>query len=713
MSALAPDAPSAPRAPSRFLGRVERWIATHPGLVAVAILAYALGLRFVHWNEFRHSLLAQVPLLDEAYYRDEAWSIARGAPPAADAFFMTPLYPYFLSVVFRFLGDGAATVAGVQLGLGALAGPLLFLAARAVVRPALALAAGAALGSYAPLLFYESLLLVEGLVLLALVAALFLALAVRPRGWVAALAGVALGVAVLGRGSNLALVPVFAVWMARGGGRRRGAARAALVLAGVAVVLAPLVIRNVTRTGRLLLLTANVGLNAYIGNGPEATGVFAHIPGLDPQLDALTPRYVQRHVGHPVTVVEASDWWMERTRAWVREHPGRTVNLFGLKLLLFWNRLAIPQVESFDAETPGTALAGPLFWRHPLFLPLGLLGVALAWNPFGRARRPEPARARSFVAAATVAYAVSIALFFVTDRYRIPATPFLVLLAAAAVETILAAFAPGRRRWLPALALVATTAFALTDPTRLHIDTRRLERDLHVHRALRLAAIGQLEQAVDEYRAALGLDPHDPDVRDGMARMLARAGSDSLALDEFRALLSRHPEDARAWYNLGNLYRRLGRPRPAADAYRRALQLEPRREAAWNQLGQIARERGDTAQAAQCWRQALEVVPGYAQALNNLAALRASQGHVADAERGFRAALASDPRYLPALVNLGILLTNSGRTEEARRIWKAALAVDPDHAGARSGLAAVDPEAAAALDRAPRRRPTRVHTPED
>jgi len=687
------------RSPTAILTRIETTLDAHPIVVGVLLYALALLLRGLYLVDFQHSMIARAPLMDEAFYRAEAWNLIRGAPPASDAFFMTPLYPWFLSVIFRLVGDGPVAPFAVQLGLGALAAPLSWALGRRALRPVWALVAALAVASFAPLVFFESLYLVEGLVLLALLTAFACALLGPRRFGAAVLCGLALGVATLGRGSNLLLVVPLGFWFLFHAGRprRRVLARAGLFVLGLMAALAPLIVRNTVRAGRPFLLTANAGFNLYVGNGPEATGIFSTVPDLDLQQDLFTLRYVQRRVHHVVTASETNDFWMHRTRQWVRAHPERTLRLFGWKLLLFWNRVSIPQIEGFDVAAHGTVLAKPPFWKSFVFLPLALMATVLILVDAVRRLRAGAVDARSgariLLAASAVAYSISIAVFFVTDRYRVPLLPVLIVLAVCALDILAGAFASGKRRWLPALALVVTTCFVVTDPGLLGVDERHMERDLEVHAALRFAADGRYDAAIGAYRQALALDPLDAETREGYARMLARAGRDTLALATYRSLLAEQPDFGRAWYNLGNLYHRSKRPEEAIAAYERALQLDPDREAAWNQLGEVYRAAGDTARAASCYLKALEIVPAYDRALNNLAALRASQGHAAAAESGWRAALAVNPRYLPALVNLAILLTNSGRHEEALATWRTVLSVDPGNDTARQVIRQLDPAA--------------------
>lgn len=698
--------PAAVTPDRRLLPRFEAWLDAHPMWVCLLAYAVALGLRILHLRDFAGTLLATVPLMDEAFYRAEAWNIVRGAPSASDAYFMTPLYPWFLSLVFRLWGDGPVAPHAVQLALGALAAPGAYAIARLCMRPALALLPAAACASFAPLVFFEALFLVEGLVLLALLGALLAAVS-RPASRLGAAAcGVCLGIAALGRGSNLALAVPLAIWFTRRRGTSRRATlwRAAAFGLGVLAILSPLLVRNALRTGRPLLLTANVGFNLYVGNGPEANGIFVLLPGLDLAQDPLTLRYVQRQLHRPVTATEASDFWLERTRNWVREHPGHTLELFAWKLILFWNRMSIPQVEGFESFAPGTALGAPPFWGSFAFLPFGLLGLVLAlwgWRRTSFHDAPQ-VEARILVALCTLVYSASIAIFFVTDRYRVPILPWLFVLASLTLASLWNALRAPRRARFAGLAAAVVFAFLATSPDALRIDRPRMRRDLHVHTALRHAKAGDFETALSHYRAALQIDPNDAALRDGLARMLSRAGQDSLAILEFRALLRDAPETASAWYNLGNLYKRNRRRIEALEAYKRALDLEPGREAAWNNVGEVFRAAGDTARAAEAYRRALAIVPAYARALNNLAALRASSGDGAAAEAGWRAALEADPRYLPAIKNLAILLGDTGRAAEAHEMWLRVANLDPADAMAARQLGRVPrprtPSASTALE---------------
>src|SRR5262245_21867514 len=108
----APRQPAAGGAPARtlprFLLHLDAWLQRHTHAVAWCLYAFALALRALHWFSFRETLVAQVFMMDESYYHDEALNLVRGLSNPTDSYFMTPLYPLFLSLVFRLAGDSAS-----------------------------------------------------------------------------------------------------------------------------------------------------------------------------------------------------------------------------------------------------------------------------------------------------------------------------------------------------------------------------------------------------------------------------------------------------------------------------------------------------------------------------------------------------------------------------------------------------------------------------
>lgn len=268
-----PDAP-------RFLGRMpSRW-------VLLTFLCLALVVR-------GRVMLGNLDSLekDPDAYRDAAWNIyfegtlgfwndaSSAVEPTATR---PPLYPLLLSGMyfFRFTPDGPG-IGLLHVVLGACTIWIVWRLGLAWDLPPAASLLAAALVMVDPILLNQSVLaMTETLAtLLAAIALLALTRAGQDNRlrW-AALAGAALGLCVLCRPAFLmwllAATVVFP-WLAAGS---RRFARAAALLAGAAVVLAPWAIRNEMVFGRPIITTTHGGYTLLLANNPEFYAYLQNAP---------------------------------------------------------------------------------------------------------------------------------------------------------------------------------------------------------------------------------------------------------------------------------------------------------------------------------------------------------------------------------------------------------------------------------------------------
>ncbi|MBL8670941.1 MAG: tetratricopeptide repeat protein [Alphaproteobacteria bacterium] len=188
------------------------------------------------------------------------------------------------------------------------------------------------------------------------------------------------------------------------------------------------------------------------------------------------------------------------------------------------------------------------------------------------------------------------------------------------------------------------------------------------NRAKMLRDVGRLEEAIDAYAAAAGLDPADPEILVNLANARLARGDAATAL--------------------ADLDRAARLPGPgAAVAYARGLAL------------QALRRKED---AAESFRAALRSDPAHAQSRLALAKLLHNAGHFALAETELRAGLAelpppaallgdarrsgADKRAAAEMIYLlGWIAQRSGNAAAARQMHGTALALDPDDPARASG----------------------------
>jgi Tfp pilus assembly protein PilF len=121
---------------------------------------------------------------------------------------------------------------------------------------------------------------------------------------------------------------------------------------------------------------------------------------------------------------------------------------------------------------------------------------------------------------------------------------------------------------------------------RLTAEREQAERTfvLHAHfnRAMRLSEDGKLEDAVQEYRAALELEPNSGTILGLVGSALTELGRYEEARGALERALEREPTEAAHHSNLGALLAREGKPEEALAHFRRAAQLDPERAASYH-----------------------------------------------------------------------------------------------------------------------------------
>lgn len=230
-------------------------------------------------------------------------------------------------------------------------------------------------------------------------------------------AGLAYGALLFLNPAPLALAPVAWAWLARGARTRRAALRGALVfsLAAFAVCL-PWMLRN-RRVLGTFALRPNLGVELRIGNHDEASGhpvPFKYHPSGVAEELAL-----YRELGE----VGYGEENMQRALDWIRGHPAAFLALTLKRVQLFWvgNPPTLDTRREGDIE-PGGDWNSWLKWLA--FLSSGLLGAAGLLVARGRPG------ARPLLASSLVLFGGPYYVTHVSERYRFPIDPLLILLCA-------------------------------------------------------------------------------------------------------------------------------------------------------------------------------------------------------------------------------------------------------------------------------------------
>lgn len=695
--------------------------------MALLIFAVAFAVRLVHIWQIRPSPFFDILLGDAHAYDAWARRLAAGDWIGTDVFYQAPLYPYFLGVVYTFAGPDLLTVRLTQAVIGSASCALLALAGARLFSKPVGLVAGLALALYAPAIFLDALLQKSVLDMFFVCLGLWLVSRIltstSTRGsWMAL--GLAMGGLALTRENGLVLsfvILVFAV-VQRGaegfrgvqtGSERFGALRnAGWFLAGLAVVLLPVALRNYSVGGGLYLTTSQFGSNLYIGNHEGADGTYVALrrgrgaPEFERQ-DAT--EIAELALDRRLTPSEVSAYWTDRAVAFMTSRPGEWMALTGRKVMLLLNRAEMLDTESQEsyAEWSWPLRMGGAIGHFGLLVPLAVAGAIITW----------PSRKRLWVIyALALAYAASVVVFYVFARYRYPLVPFLLLFAAPALIGAPRYFGSGARGpRLLAGAAVATAALVANWPllstnlmraitennlaTALQAQGRLHEAIAHYQEALThrddyapaynnmgtaLKAQGRTDEAIAQYRRALALQPEYPDARFNLANAELSKGQADDAVDNFREALKLEPDSVATHTNLAAALEGRGDTVGAIAEFREALRLSPRAARSHRNLGNALANSGDAEGGLDHLSQAARLDPSDAAARYDLGSLLLELKRFAEAAVEFEAALQSNPDSAEAMNNLGIALASQGRLADALTYFERALKVRPGFADARA-----------------------------
>lgn len=561
-----------------------------------------------------------VPIVDAGVYHDAAVSFASGGPLADGPFWQPPLWPALLGVLYRIVGP-SVLAAKLMLAMMAIGSCLLagHLASR-LFSPGVGTASGMMLALYGPFVFLSTQLVPTGLcVLLLLLSILLLMRAMDRPGWGTWSAfGAVCGLAVLTVPNTGVVLLCAMLWLVGRMLRRQLPARAALhaiaALAGFALILAPVAIRNYLASPQreFVLISTNGGVNLYIGNNPRADAIVAIRPG--EHWKRLTREPL---AAHALTPAAQNAWFKAQVRDYARGDPAGFLRGLARKLVAVVNAREIPRNVDLYAYREHSRVLSALIWRvGPFSFPLGLVAplaavgilVARSFGPHADALRGR----RILLALIAAGYAVSVALFFVASRHRLPAAVLILPFAAAGAAWIMRQLQRGPDTAPPGDRLAAAGVFVLAAvvvnlPIAAGTDGFNFRAEMLMCVAHARTGAGDLDAADRLFAAALAADPSYAAAWSGWARVAGLRGDAATAEERFRRAIELDPDTADARSMLAQIHVQTGRLDEAVELFEAALERDPYAPPALRGLSEALCRQGDEALAGGDLRAALRL----------------------------------------------------------------------------------------------------------
>ena len=424
-------------------------------------------------------------IIDEQHYHEIARNLHTGNGfgfGSGDAYAPTsarpPLYPWFVSLVWRVVGDESLqAVRLVQVFLSLLNVGLIYWLGTRTYDRRIGLIAAALFCFYPTYIAFSFLLLTEVLytLLLTLVACGFVLL-MRDSGRLSAVAtGLSLGLSALVRSVSwpfiFLLLPL--TFFGLRSARSTRLQLVALVLAGYALAVVPWAVRNTQLEGVVTVVDTMGGKNLYMGN-------YEHTP-LDRAWDAISLSgekawWHDMKRDHP----ESTHWTDGQKESWAKKnavkfmlsHPGLTIRRMAIKFAHMWGleRVIIAGWIHGDYQVPKWFAFGGAVLITLMYVVLmlaGVVGVFLA--------APEDRRIHCFFLLLAVLICGVHTIVFGHSRYYLPLIPFVCLYAAAALRQN--PWAKLRSSWSKAVLPVSTWLFLIAVWTRevLVLETDKIQ----------------------------------------------------------------------------------------------------------------------------------------------------------------------------------------------------------------------------------------------
>ena len=622
----------------------------------LSLLLFSAAVRMVFFFQLRDTDLATVPLLDSETYHDWAARLVAGDWGWNETYWMGPLYPHFLALIYLGSKVGSQAVLLIQLGMSLLNIWLVFRFVRNLIpqeKDWIPLLATALFAFYGAPVFYAGNLLMATLVTtLYLLMGLQTIRAVRDpsiRNWL--ILGLVVGLTGLARGNVLLLLVTLPVllWKAAPGPLPRWKNIAALILGGV-LMLAPVTLRNLIVAHDFVLLTSNGGVNLLIGQQHDYKGIFAPVmEEAQAEFDPSMETTLERELGRDLKGSEVSRVLTRRAWRMFRDNLGAMPLHYARKAYRFWNGYELPQIVSYDYwKTQFSAL-----WVLPvpfvLLSALGLLGFRFL---------PTPARWIMLVLIGS--YFLSLLPFFPTSRYRQPIAPLLAINAAVFVLAVIRGRV-NRWIWLPVAAVVILALL----PRWASLDRDEIYWQVHLHEAARAGKRGDLAKTLAKGRQAEEVRPGLADTPFHLSLYLEDFGAHNEAVTALELARARYPESRLIPYRIGRNHEQMEQYNEALAAYERASFLDPDWAYPYLRGGLVMNFQGRTARALDLMEKAHERSPGSFQVRSNLASLYAENGRPEQAVAILADLTRDYPLYVNGWFNLALANHQAGKPAEA------------------------------------------------
>ncbi|MCP4631919.1 MAG: tetratricopeptide repeat protein [candidate division Zixibacteria bacterium] len=442
---------------NRFKDLIQRPVAW--GIITVLI---AISLRTIFLIQSSHSSpFFYNPSIDALYHHLLAIDFTEGSYSITGPFFRAPLYPIMLGILYLIFGVNLfiASMAGHVIGIFIVL--LIFLIGKRYFGKTSGVVAAIIYALYWPALYFEGQLLVDTLFsFLTLASVYFLLLGSEDKGKYTHLiiSGFLLGLSAITRANILIFFPVATIWLLY---RIKDYKKTSVFLITAFMAIMPVTMINYFVGNDTVLIASQGGINFYIGNNENADGMTANLPEFGSTWEYDDCKYyVEQNTGKKnVKPSEVSSFYYKKGIEYILRNPLISIRLAFKKVYHSINNFEISNNQSLYFAKKYTSIS------RIFVLPFTLiLGFAVYGKIITGLKRTE----HLLLWLISISIWLTMILFFVTSRFRLPLIPYLSLFAGHSVVTLYSTFKKkdySKRFIIGSAVGLATMVFSVTNFT--------------------------------------------------------------------------------------------------------------------------------------------------------------------------------------------------------------------------------------------------------
>jgi 4-amino-4-deoxy-L-arabinose transferase-like glycosyltransferase len=531
------------------------------------VFIFGFGVRLLFLFQYKTEPFFDFPILDSELYSAWARTIAEGNWIGEEVFFVSPLYAYFLAILYTIMDFKLFLVILTQFLLGALNCFLVYLIGRKLFGEVVGIIAALIASLYGYFLFLEVQLLKNSLAYLLTTMSFYLFLLAKdkqkPLIW--GVLGMSTALTALAIPNILLIIPfLYGALIFETAARQKLFLKLALLTLGIIMVIAPVAVRNYLVAEDRVLISSNGGINLFLGTDPETDGGLRTSTVIEqaPQLEEQSSRRIaEKDLRRSLKPSEVSGYWYSRAWDNMIGKPSVSVKLFLRKLYRFWNwRELIDNIDFYFFREKYLLLNIP-FMSFGIIAPLAFLGL---W--FSRRKKYILIPALAFV----TVFTLSSIPFPIYGRYRTPLVPILIVFAAYGLYVLYKAVRERRLNGLiPGLVMfvVLLTVINLGSRENNFAFMYRVMGQIHMQKS-------EPEKALLALQNAVQADPRSYYTRNALGSLFSDMGRYDEAIEEFRHAIKLSPGFVDAHYNLGIAYFKSGDRRAAFEEFKIVMKAD-------------------------------------------------------------------------------------------------------------------------------------------